>query len=125
MTIKRTSRIGKADIFASTVEEVGQVAAPVVELQPVQPTPQPQAKLGRPPVHTDTWSKITVVLFDRQVVFLDRAAVAVRERTGKAISRAEIIRALIDGLEASDLDIASATTEAELKALVVDRLSAR
>ena len=29
---------------------------------------------GRPPIHHESWSKISVVLFDRQVVHLDRVA---------------------------------------------------
>jgi len=27
---------------------------------------------GRPPVHDEAWTKVTVVLFNRQIVFLDR-----------------------------------------------------
>ena len=29
-------------------------------------------KRGRRPSHTEHWTKVTVVLFDRQIVFLDR-----------------------------------------------------
>jgi len=47
-----------------------------------------------------------VVLFDRQVVHLDRLAADARERNGKILNRAEIIRALIDGLIDSGIDIA-------------------
>src|SRR5256885_14554636 len=53
---------------------------------------------GRPPVHTETWSKVSVVLFDRQVHHLDRLSSEVRAKRGKVLNRAEIIRALIDGL---------------------------
>ena len=31
-------------------------------------------KPGRPPVHDEAWTKVTVVLFNRQIVFLDRLA---------------------------------------------------
>src|SRR6266487_5083232 len=53
---------------------------------------------GRPPVHTETWSKVSVVLFDRQVHHLDRLSSEVRAKRGKMLNRAGIIRALIDGL---------------------------
>ena len=40
--------------------------------------------------------EITVVLLDRHVAYLDRLAIDIRLRHGKAISRAEIIRWLIE-----------------------------
>jgi len=49
-------------------------------------------------VHHETWSKVSVVLFDRQIHDLDRLTEHIRARNGKAMNRAEIIRALIDGL---------------------------
>ena len=51
---------------------------------------------GRPIVHTEPWAKITVVLLDRHVAYLDRLAIDIRLKHGKAISRAEIIRGLIE-----------------------------
>src|SRR4051794_12090990 len=48
---------------------------------------------GRPPVHRESWSKVSVVLFDRQIVHLDRLATDIRGRSGKILNRAEIIRA--------------------------------
>lgn len=102
------AKIGKTaqDIFAAT--------APAL----AAPSPPP---LGRPPLHDEAWSKVTVVLLNRHIVFLDRLAADIRERTGRAIKRAEIIRALIDVLAESDLDLTSATSAAELKALLAAR----
>jgi hypothetical protein len=77
---------------------------------------------GRPPVHHETWSKVSVVLFDRQIVHLDRLATDIRGRSGKAINRAEIIRALIDGLIESGMDITATGSEADLRARVARRL---
>jgi hypothetical protein len=57
-----------------------------------------KAGRGRPPVHRETWSKVSVVLFDRQILHLDRLATDIRGKSGKAVNRTEIIRALIDGL---------------------------
>jgi hypothetical protein len=57
---------------------------------------------------------VTVVLFDRQIQFLDRLAARIRLQHGAAISRAQLIRALVDSvgnsLEASAGDPAAETT---------------
>ena len=104
------AKIGKTakDIFAATTT----APAPAEDTRP---------RPGRPALHDEAWSKVTVVLLNRHVVFLDRLATNIRERTGTAIKRAEIIRALIDVLAESDLDLTSATSAAELKALLATR----
>lgn len=63
---------------------------------------------GRPIVHTEPWAKITVVLLDRHVAYLDRLAIDIRLRHGKAISRAEIIRGLIESAFQSGIDLSQA-----------------
>jgi hypothetical protein len=93
-------------------------------------TPSPHAaaqtkartRPGRPPVHNETWSKVSVVLFDRQVHHLDRLTKDMRDRNGKAMNRAEVIRALIDGLIESGMDLADAGSEATLRARIARRL---
>jgi len=82
----------------------------------------PKAGRGRPPVHQETWSKVSVVLFDRQIVHLDRLATDIRGKSGKVINRAEIIRALIDGLIDSGMDVTGSGSEADLRARVTRRL---
>ena len=77
---------------------------------------------GRPPVHQETWSKVSVVLFDRQIVHLDRLAVEIRGNSGKVLNRAEIIRALIDGLLDSGMDLTGSASEADLRARIARRL---
>jgi hypothetical protein len=79
-------------------------------------------KRGRRPSHTEHWTKVTVVLFDRQIVFLDRLGADIRAASGVAISRAHVIRALIDALSESDLDLTGARSEADLKAILTARL---
>jgi hypothetical protein len=71
-------------------------------------------------VHNETWSKVSVVLFDRQILHLDR--LATRARNGKSLNRAEIIRALIDALIDSGMDITAVGSEADLRARVARRL---
>jgi hypothetical protein len=86
-------KIGKTpkELFAST--------------EPVAAAPKP-AGPGRPPTLEDAWTKVTVVLFDRQIDYLDRLALDVRRAThGQAkrvaLTRAGILRALVDALEAA------------------------
>lgn len=73
-------------------------------------------------MHQETWSKVSVVLFDRQIVHLDRLATDIRGKSGKVINRAEIIRALIDGLIDSGMDVTGSGSEADLRARLGRRL---
>jgi hypothetical protein len=80
------------------------------------------ARRGRPLVHSEPWSKVSVVLFDRQVVRLDRLATDIRQTTGRVVNRAAFIRAVLDGLFDSDLDTNSLGSEQELRARIAHRL---
>src|SRR5258707_7229042 len=77
---------------------------------------------GRPLVHDEAWTKVTVVLFNRQIVFLDRLAANIRAQSGAAISRAQLIRALLDAVADADVDLTTATSETDLKATILARL---
>ena len=55
----------------------------------------PERIEGRPRA-AEPYQKVTVTLFDRQIFSLDKAALVIRERTGQAVSRAELIRAILD-----------------------------
>jgi hypothetical protein len=105
----KSRRIGKSgeEIFVPPVES-SDISAP--------------KKRGRRPSHTEHWTKVTVVLFDRQIVFLDRLGADIRAASGVAISRAHVIRALIDALSESDLDLTGTRSEADLKAVLTARL---
>ncbi|MDQ3417988.1 MAG: hypothetical protein M3541_04295 [Acidobacteriota bacterium] len=65
---------------------------------------------------------MTVVLFDRQIVFLDRLAANIRAQSGAAISRAQLIRALVDAVSDADIDLTASRSEADLKATILSRL---
>lgn len=77
---------------------------------------------GRPPVHAEAWTKVTVVLFNRQIIFLDQLAANIRAHSGAAISRAQVIRALLDAVADADLDLTVARSEADLKRTMLARL---
>ena|ERR1700733_1198768 len=82
------------------------------------------ARRGRPPFHSEAWSKVSVVLFDRQIVRLDRLASDIRQKTGQAVNRAALIRAVIDGLFDSDVNIRTIGSEQELRARIAQHLRA-
>src|SRR5258705_144834 len=54
-----------------------------------------RAGRGRPPVHNETWSKVSVVLFDRQIVHLDRIATDIRGQTAKVMAKSLPQRSLM------------------------------
>jgi hypothetical protein len=107
-TVGNRKRLGKSgdDIFAS----------------PDATSDDRPKKRGRRPSHTEHWTKVTVVLFDRQIVYLDRLGADIRATSGVAISRAHVIRALIDALTESDLDLTGTRSEADLRAILTARL---
>ena len=77
---------------------------------------------GRPPVHEEAWTKVTVVLFNRQIVFLDRLAANIRAQSGAAISRAQLLRSLVDAVADADIALTTSTSEADLKTTLLARL---
>jgi hypothetical protein len=85
---------------------------------------RPRARRGRPRTHREAWTKVSVVMFERQVVELDRLTAAIRGNTGASLTRAEIIRALLDALNESRLDVTSIVSGAQLKRLLSQKLSA-
>lgn len=54
----------------------------------------PQFK-GRPQA-AEPYKKVTVCLFNSNILFLDKIALAIQERTGQHVPRAELIRAMVD-----------------------------
>ena len=87
-------------------------------------TTRARARRGRPRTHREAWTKVSVVMFERQVVDLDRLTTAIRSKTGANLTRAEVIRALLDALSESRLDVTSIESGAQLKRMLVQKLSA-
>lgn len=69
---------------------------------------------GRPKKLDKPWKKVTVVLTDEQIVFLDRRCADIRARTGKPMRRTELIRAFIDAIRNSEIDVTDNETEQEV-----------
>jgi hypothetical protein len=62
---------------------------------------------------------------DREIVFLDRLVADIRAASGAAVSRAHLIRALIDALAESDLDLTACRSERDLMKLFAERFRPR
>lgn len=85
---------------------------------------RPRPKRGRPRTHREAWTKVSVVMFERQVLEIDRLTAAIRAKTGASLTRAEIIRSLLDGLNESRLDVTTVVSGAQMKRLIAQKLSA-
>lgn len=55
---------------------------------------------GRPAA-AEPYQKVTVTLYDKQIFLLDKASLAIRERTGEVVHRSELIRAVLDTVAGS------------------------
>jgi hypothetical protein len=95
-------------------------------LPPAREVPKSsKRRRGRPRVHREHWSKVNVLLFDRQVSFLQELSLSIRKATGIPINRTQIIRALIDALTRCRLKIATVRSEADLCKALTRRLNAK
>ena len=80
---------------------------------------------GRPRIHHERWSKVSVVLMDRQVAQLDRLVADIRAHSGRLVHRASLIRTLIDDLFERKPDGAGLRSEADLRNLLARARSPR
>lgn len=124
-----SQKIGKSakDIFSKTTEKKP-TRKPAASKAAKRPAPKSATKArspGRPVVHVDKWTKVTVVLFNRQLVWLDRLSADIRAQTGAAVSRTEILRAMIDAVTDSGLNLNSEGTEADIKKTIRSKISSR
>lgn len=74
-------------------------------------------------MHTEPWEKITVVMLERHAGYLDVMSVLIRMKHHKAISRAEIIRALVDFMERSRIDFSQFATADEMVVYLIGYFS--
>ncbi len=70
--------------------------------------------VGRPIVHTEPWAKVTVVLDEHHVVYLDLVSLLMRVRHRRAVPRAELIRAFVEFMAQSGIDFTRFATTDEM-----------
>lgn len=115
------SRVGKGrdDIFAKKPLIQDEKPLTQKEMEPEQAntrdTPKIKQSRGRPLEHKEEWTKVTVVLLDKQIHWLDKLATEIRFNTKVAISRAEILRAMINAVEESGIDLSQIISEDDMK----------
>jgi len=71
------------------------------------------------------WRKVNVVLTTEEILWLDRLALDIRQKTGSAVSRAELIRAVVDAVMESGLDLTVEASESAVKSAVSAALNVR
>jgi hypothetical protein len=82
-----------------------------------------RTRRGRPR-ESEPWSRVTVVLYDRQIVRLDRLTASIRRNSGKVVNRAALIRGVIDALFDSEVDVTGVGSERELRVRLAKHLRA-
>ena len=68
---------------------------------------------------------MSVVLMDRQIVRLDRLVSDIHRTTGAILTRAGVIRALVDGVVSNGFDVTRVTSEFDLRDRIASRLKRR
>jgi hypothetical protein len=71
----------------------------------------------------ERWSKVNVVLFDRQVSFLQDLSLCIRRSNGISLNRTQIIRALVDALTRCRQKFSTVRSEADLAKMLTRRLN--
>lgn len=84
-----------------------------------------RARRGRPLIHGEAWSKVSVVLMDRQILRLDRLVSEIHRATGAILTRAGVIRALVDGVVGNGFDATNVTSELDLRDRIASRFKRR
>ena len=67
-----------------------------------RPTGRAKAN-GRPQGQSRDTTSVMVVLQNQQIGFLDRISVSIREKSGKSVKRAALIRAMIDAIKEEEV----------------------
>ncbi len=116
-------RTGKqaTELFASTT--AAKKNAPVKQSAPADNAKA--SRRGRPEIDRAPTVPATVILYETQIVQLDEITNQVRARSRKVIKRADVIRGILAAVLAAGLDLATATTEDEIRATVAARLRAK
>lgn len=114
----KTQKTGKLNIFTDKPKSVA-LEKEVAKVEGGAVPKEKQGK-GRPKEHTEDWSKVTVVLFESQIRWLDRLSVDIRSNTRSPLSRAEIIRGVLSAVEESGIDLTKTGSEQAVKELILN-----
>ena len=69
--------------------------------------------------------KVTVTFQQQQVIWLDRLALDIRAASGVTVARSELLQSIVAAVADAGLDLATATSDAGLRSLLVSRLTGK
>ena len=91
------------------------------EAKKVEEADRPK-KAGRPKIHTEDTLKTVITIRKSQLLWLDRLALEVRDKSDQIIDRGLLIRAFIDAVLESKIDLSNITSEEDAKEIIVKKL---
>lgn len=77
---------------------------------------------GRKRKYAERIVPLTVSIAPEHVRYIDALSASITEHSGRAFGRGEIIRAIIDALVASGLDLSRVAGEEEIRSILITRL---
>lgn len=83
---------------------------------------RPKKRLGRPKVHREETLKTVITIRKNQLIWLDRLALEVRDKSDQIIDRGLLIRAFIDAVLESKIDLTGIADEESAKDIIVKKL---
>lgn len=82
----------------------------------------PPKRVGRPKVHTEETLKTVITIRKNQLLWLDHLALEVRANSDQIIDRGLLIRAFIDAVLESGIDLSGIANEEGAKEIIVKKL---
>ena len=70
----------------------------------------------------ESGKKVMFILQNQQIACLDHIVADIRAKTGTIIKRTEVVRAFVEALAKSRIDLTTATSEAEIAAILTKKL---
>lgn len=67
-------------------------------------------------------TKITLAIGEDQIILLDRLTIDIRASTGTIITRGEVVRAIIDAVQLTELNLGSIKCEDDVRCAIANRL---
>lgn len=77
---------------------------------------------GRPALERERTVKAGVVLTARQLGAIDRLALDIRDASGNATTRSDVLRGIVEGVLSSGIDLTEAVSETEIAEVIGSRL---
>ncbi len=97
--------------------------------QGVTPPQAPQltaarsSSAGRRRVHTEPWTKVSVMMEEHHVTYLNLVSMFMRVRHHRTVARAEIVRAFVEFMERSGIDFTQFASIEEMTAYLTEYFS--